>query len=192
MTTDQPLRAIQAGVIGRYGTLDPSDGSQTERYSLSLHYTTTAESWAFNSSAYSIHSAMILWNDFTHFLDDPVNGDQEEQTESRATSGGQAAFTLDQTIGSVRNEVLTGVQLRYDNAYVDRRHTLQRAPLDYCSLVRPDGSVTQTAMAGGLCNADQVHLFDLGTYVQDTTHLVADGCRLARGVLPSQRSQLHN
>ena len=34
---------------------------------------------------------MTLWNDFTHFLNDPVNGDQEQQNETRTTTGGQVA-----------------------------------------------------------------------------------------------------
>ena len=43
MTTDQPLRAVQQGLIDRFGSLDPSDGSFSERHSLSLHYATTQE-----------------------------------------------------------------------------------------------------------------------------------------------------
>ncbi len=34
-TTDQPVRAIDQGLIGRFGTLDPSDGGQAQRASLS-------------------------------------------------------------------------------------------------------------------------------------------------------------
>ena len=54
--------------------------------SLSAHYATQGDDWSFNASAYSIHAAMTLWNDFTHFLDDPVNGDQEQQDETRDTA----------------------------------------------------------------------------------------------------------
>ena len=35
LTTDQPVEALQQGLIGRYGTLDPSDASRSERFSLS-------------------------------------------------------------------------------------------------------------------------------------------------------------
>ena len=74
-TTDQPQRAVGQGLIGRFGTLDPTDGSSSERLSLSGHYAAKGEDWKFSSSAYLIHSRMTLWNDFTHFLDDPINGD---------------------------------------------------------------------------------------------------------------------
>jgi len=170
MTTDQPLRAIQEGLIGRFGTLDPSDGSFSERHSLSLHYATSGEAWGFKASGYYIESRMILWNDFTHFLNDPVNGDQEQQTESRSSTGGQLAGILDHSVAGVQNELEVGMQLRDDSAYVNRLHTLRRVPLNYCSLLQASGPALQVAAPGGVCNADQVHLLDLGPYVDTTTH----------------------
>ncbi len=170
MTTDQPLRAIQQGLISRWGTLDPTDGNLSERFSLSGHYGVTGDLWKSSTSVYFIHSKMILWNNFTHDLDDPINGDQEEQYESRSTAGGQSSFTTTQTYGSIQNDVTLGVQLRYDNAYVNRKHTLRRVPLDYCSVEQADGVAIPVSAAGGICNADQVHLLDLGPYVEDTTH----------------------
>ena len=170
MTTDQPLRAVQQGRISRWGSLDPTDGSLSERFSLSGHYGATGDAWKLSTSAYFIHSKMILWNDFTHYLDDPLNGDQEEQYESRSTAGGQSAFAFTQSYGPIQNDVAVGVQLRYDDAYVNRKHTLQRVPLDYCSVAQPDGGAIPVPIAGGICNADQVHLLDLGPYVEDTTH----------------------
>ena len=173
MTTDQPLRAVQEGVIGRFGTLDPSDGSFSQRHSLSLHYATTGDAWRFRSSAYYIESRMILWNDFTHFLNDPLNGDQEQQTETRTTTGGEAAGLFNLTLGAIQNELAVGVQLRDDSADVNRLHTLYRKPLDYCSLLQANGPAVQVAAPGGVCNADQVHLLDLGPYADVTTHWVA-------------------
>jgi outer membrane receptor protein involved in Fe transport len=170
MTTDQPLRAVQEGLIGRFGTLDPSDGSLSERHSLSVHYATRSDAWKFTSSAYYIESRMILWNDFTHYLNDPVNGDQEQQTETRTATGGQAAAVFNLTFGAIENDTEIGMQLRDDSAYVNRLHTHDRQPLDYCSLVQVSGPALQVAAPGGVCNADQVHLLDLGPYVDVTSH----------------------
>ncbi|HEY4211876.1 MAG TPA: TonB-dependent receptor [Steroidobacteraceae bacterium] len=170
MTTDQPLRAVQEGLISRWGTLDPTDGNLSQRYSLSGHYAKSGDDWKFNSSAYFIRSTMTLWNDFTHYLDDPTNGDQEQQYESRSTAGGQAAFTSTQALGPITNDLSVGLQLRYDTALVLRKHTLHRAPLDYCSVEQADGSALQVPTSGGICNADNVHLLDLGPYLEDTTH----------------------
>ena len=170
MTTDQPLRAVQKGLISRWGTLNPTDGSLSERFSLSGHLGATGENWQLRTSAYFIHSKMILWNDFTHYLDDEINGDQEEQYESRTTAGGQSALTLSGNLGSIRNEFEVGVQLRYDDTYVNRKHTLHREPLSYCSVERQRVPCSQAPAAGGICNADQVHLLDVGPHVSITTH----------------------
>ena len=189
-TTDQPQRAVDEGLISRWGTLDPTDGNTSERASLSAHWAAlVGENWKVAASGYFIHSRMALWNNFTHFLDDPVNGDQEQQDETRDTSGGQGTATWEQQYGSVQNETVFGIQGRHDELYVDKRHTLQRQALDYCSQLgdsslgagpdapapttlaqlRDDPRYNYQGTAINACNADQVHLTDLGFYVENTT-----------------------
>lgn len=164
-STDQPLRAIDSGVIDRFGTLDPTDGSQSERWSVSGHYAATSGYWTFSSSLYVIHSTMVLWNDFTHLLDDPVNGDQEQQDETRTTAGGATSLTYSRTLSSVRTEITAGLQDRFDDEYIDRRHTKDRVVLPYCNDGHGDYSVGVYA-----CTADHVTLNDLAPYLQNTTH----------------------
>ncbi len=185
LETDQPLRAYQQGLISRYGVLDPTDASRSERYSLSGHYGATGEHWTATANAYAIHSTMTLWNDFTHFLDDEVNGDQEQQDETRDTVGGDVAFSYKATPFGLASDTTVGVQERYDSLYIDRRHTLHQAALDYCDIegftpnslplpadapVSPPGDpATPYAAVHDACNADRVHLNDLGVYIQNTT-----------------------
>jgi outer membrane receptor protein involved in Fe transport len=164
-STDQPLRAIQEGIIGLYGTLDPTDGAQSSRWSLSGHYGVTGDDWKFAANAYAIHSTQVLWNNFTHFLNDPVNGDQEQQDETRDTFGGTAAFTRSLTFGGIESDTTVGVQERYDTEYVDRRHTRQRDVLDYCN----DGD-GEYSVGDHACTADQIDLDDTALYVANTTH----------------------
>ena len=54
--------------------------------------------------------------------------------------------------------------------YVDRRHTRDQVALPVCNLLQADGSVTDYATVQGACNADRVHLGDLGPYLENTTH----------------------
>jgi hypothetical protein len=52
-STDQiPLRAVQSGLIGRYGTVDPTDGGKTQRYSLSIDHQRVRDDGAFRFNAY--------------------------------------------------------------------------------------------------------------------------------------------
>lgn len=168
-TTDQPLRAIQEGLISRFGTLDPTDGSSSERISLSGHYAAKGDGWKLSSSAYAIHSRMTLWNDFTHFLDDPVNGDQESQNETRDTYGGQVSLALDHQFGAIDNQLVVGLQARRDTAYLDRRHTKARQTLNYCEVAQPEGPATPIPATNGACLSDNIRLLDLGGYLEDTT-----------------------
>lgn len=170
LTTDQPLRAFQEGLISRYQTLDPTDMSKSERASVSARFATSNSNWSVNGGVYFLQSTMTLWNNFTHFLTDPVNGDQEEQDESRQTLGGDAAFTLYLKPLGLQSDTTFGVVGRYDDAWVDHKHTLHRQPLDYCEVQQPDGSFTPVPAAGTNCQADRAHVLDLGPYVENTTH----------------------
>jgi outer membrane receptor protein involved in Fe transport len=163
-STDQPLRAIQDGLIGFYGTLDPTDGAQSSRWSLSGHYGVTGDDWKLSTNAYAIHSTQVLWNNFTHFLFDPVNGDQEQQDETRDTFGGGIAYTRSLTFDDIESDTTFGMQERYDTEYVDRRHTRQRVVLDYCNDGEGDYSVGDHA-----CTADLVNIDDTAPYLSNTT-----------------------
>ncbi len=164
-TTDQPRRAIEDGQIGYYGSLDPTDGNRSERWSLSGHYGVTGDDWDFKANAYYIRSTMTLWNNFTHFLNDPVNGDQEQQDETRTTLGGGIAYKRSDTFRGITSETTMGAQDRYDDEYVDRRHTKDRVVLSYCN----DGN-GDYAIGDYRCAADLVTLNDVAPYFENTTH----------------------
>ena len=168
LVTDQPLRAIEDGTISRFGTLDPSDRSKSFRASLSAHLDKPMGPGRFAASLYGIRSTMTLWNDFTHYLDDPVNGDQEQQDESRTTLGGVTTYSLHDQLGAIQSDTVIGFQGRHDTVFVDRRHTRTRQTLDYCMLEQEDGPAVPFAAINGYCNADLVHLLDLAPYAQNT------------------------
>ena len=164
-TTDQPDRAVSAGLIGRYGTLDPTDGQFSERESVSGQYAAPFGQFQFQSTAYVIHGLQTLFNDFTHFLNDTVNGDQEQQDENRITAGGGASLAYHGVMGGISSDTTVGVQGRYDTEYVDKRHTRDRQVLDTCSVLDVAYVVGQTA-----CNADLVTLGDVGFFADTLTH----------------------
>jgi outer membrane receptor protein involved in Fe transport len=157
-TTDQPLRAIDEGVIGRFGSLDPSDGGQAQRASLSARFFAGVGGGELSANLYFVDNQLTLWNDFTHFLVDPVNGDQEAQHEDRVTVGGGAHFTRTDEIFGLRNEWLIGVSTRFDFNDVSRLPTLDRVTLP------------ASADPLNISEQDQVRLRDAAAYVQATTH----------------------
>ncbi|PHV28781.1 TonB-dependent receptor [Janthinobacterium sp. BJB426] len=113
--TDQvPLRAVESGQIGRFGSLAPSDGGDTSRYSLSYAMRQRTENRLFEFDAYVIRSQLELNSDFTYFLADPQQGDQFQQSERRTVAGVNASESwTTQLFGlPLRNKL--GVQARYD------------------------------------------------------------------------------
>ena len=87
--TDQiPQRAVDAGIISRFGAIDPTDGGKTSRYSLSFdRHKTLANGAVFHMDVYAIRYRLNLFSNFTFFLDNPVNGDQFEQSDARTIVG---------------------------------------------------------------------------------------------------------
>ena len=157
-TTDQPERAVEEGLIGRFGTLDPSDGGRAQRASLSGQYHASIGEGLFNANAYLVNTQLTLWNDFTHFLVDPLNGDQEAQTENRVVAGGSASYQLPVRVFGVGTELVSGVQTRYDINDVSRLPTADRTPLP------------ASADPLNFSETDHVHLVDLSVYEQATSH----------------------
>ncbi len=87
--TDQiPQRAVDSGIISRFGAVDPTDGGRTSRYSVSLdRHRTLDNGGVFHMDVYAIRYRLKLFSNFTYFLDDPVNGDQFEQSDDRVVLG---------------------------------------------------------------------------------------------------------
>jgi hypothetical protein len=157
-TTDQPQRAIAAGLISRFGSLDPTDGGWAQRFSLSGQYHRSLAAAQLAANGYYISNRLTLWNDFTHELDDPVNGDQEAQHEDRRTVGGAASWSGAAPLLGIDNELAVGLQGRFDFVAVARIPTKARVPL------------TPAQNPLSFTESDRVHLGDLGAYAQITTH----------------------
>ncbi|MGY3531600.1 TonB-dependent receptor [Bradyrhizobium sp. USDA 4452] len=135
-STDQVAqRAIDRGLIGRYGSLDPTDGGTSSRFSLSGNWAQSNDYGQTRLNAYVIRSSLQLYNDFTYFLDDPINGDQFSQTDRRTVYGFDAGHAADIRIAGIDTQTRVGVQTRYDDINVGLFKTAQREIL---STVRND------------------------------------------------------
>ncbi len=107
-STDQiPLRAVTQGLVDRFGALDPTDGGQTSRYSLSMNHEQRHDDGSFKFNAYAIRSRLDLYSDFTFNLDNPappLNADQFAQSESRQVYGAAASRSFNSSWGRRRQQ----------------------------------------------------------------------------------------
>lgn len=151
-STDQiPLRAVASGRIGLYGALDPSDGGNANRFSLSGRWARGDDGGSSKVNFYLIKSSLNLWNDFTYNLSDPVNGDQFHQHDDRVLGGVSASHTFNSALAGLPMETEVGVQTRYDDIRLDLDLSAQRR---YLSPVR----------------SDAVQEGSVGVFVQNTLH----------------------
>jgi len=135
-STDQVAqRAIDQGLIGTYGTLDPTDGGIASRYSLSGKFAQSSALSQTDINAYAIRSSLQLYNNFTYFLDDPVNGDQFNQHDRRTVLGLNGTQRFDYRFAGLPVETRVGLQTRSDTINVGLNKTYQR---DWLSTVRAD------------------------------------------------------
>lgn len=127
-STDQvPLRAVKAGVISRFGNIDPTDGGETERYSLSGDWQRRGPDSTTRLNVYALYYRLSLYSDFTYFLDDPVHGDQFNQRDRRGVFGANLAQANGFAWFGRRWETTVGIQLRDDAiGQLDLDHTAQR------------------------------------------------------------------
>jgi outer membrane receptor protein involved in Fe transport len=155
-TTDIPQRAIDEGIVpNRFGTLNPTDGGVTQRASLSTQLQMPIGTGQFVAAAYFIDSRLELYNDFTHYLVNPVAGDQEDQFENRHVTGATADYRL--PLPAIASTLALGALTRYDSLLVGRLPTDERVPLP------PESEPPSYS------NLDSVYLFSGAAYLQATT-----------------------
>ena len=129
--TDQiPQRAVDQGLLSRFGAIDPSDAGQTSRYSVSLdRHKVLDNGGVFHMDAYVIKYRLKLFSNFTYFMDDPVNGDQFEQFDDRWVFGATPSWIFTDKWAGHATTNKFGADLRRDNIDLALNHTLQRQSL---------------------------------------------------------------
>ena len=151
--TDQVAeRAIDEGLIDRFGTLDGTDGGYSDRYSFALDWQRTEGTTQTRLNVYAIYYRLNLFSDFTYFLNDPVNGDQFEQIDRRFVLGASLSRSwTDEWLGHpVENTV--GMQIRDD--------------------IIPEVAIVHTKDREALntVRRDSVNEFSIGFYAQNEFH----------------------
>ena len=143
-STDQvPQRAIDSGLISRFGFIDPTDAGRTARYSVVADYQRTSATALTRATAYVSKYRLNLFSNFTYALDDPDQGDQFEQADRRWVTGGRVSQTRKMHWGNRLGENTFGIQVRNDDiGVVGLYHTAARVRL---STTRED-AVRQTSL----------------------------------------------
>ena len=110
-----PERAVAERLITRFGSIDSSEGGNTQRYAATVGLRsagTGPASW--EAQAYAIRSGLQLYSDFTFFLKDSVTGDGIEQDDQRSVVGLAATRTKVSTVFGLPGLLAAGAGTRAD------------------------------------------------------------------------------
>ncbi|SFI16838.1 TonB-dependent receptor [Bradyrhizobium sp. cf659] len=127
-STDQvPQRALTSGLLDRFGSEDPTDGGNTNRFALSGRVAQSDDLGSWKANAYAVKSQLDLYNNFTYYLADPVLGDQFHQHDDRLLAGANISRTLTGSFAGLPMQTTVGLQSRYDAIDLALTNTVQRS-----------------------------------------------------------------
>ncbi|MEG1402427.1 TonB-dependent receptor plug domain-containing protein [Bacteroides sp.] len=110
-----PQRAVDDGIITRFGALDDTEGGNTGRSNLNLLYDLTLANGAtIRSNTWLSYYDFNLYSNFTFFLKDSINGDEINQREKRLLGGVNTEYLQSFNVGKSNWQLKAGIGFRYD------------------------------------------------------------------------------
>jgi TonB dependent receptor/Carboxypeptidase regulatory-like domain/TonB-dependent Receptor Plug Domain len=132
-STDQiPQRAVDEGLISRFGFIEETDGGETYRYAGVFDWQQSGANDSTRVTGFVQRYGVQLFHNFTYFLNDPINGDQFEQFEKRWTSGAKVTHRRLAHFAGRSTETAFGVDFRDDSVGgpLGLYHTVQTQRLE--------------------------------------------------------------
>jgi hypothetical protein len=115
-----PTRAVRSGLIDRFGAIDNSEGGNTQRLSgnADLRWK-LSESETVKVHTYGQYYQLDLFSNFTFFLNDPINGDEIQQSDrNRIVLGLDTSYERRDTPLGIPVTTTVGFQFRLDRVRV--------------------------------------------------------------------------
>jgi outer membrane receptor protein involved in Fe transport len=113
--TDQiPERAVDAGLLDRFGFIDPTNGGDSHRYALNLEFEKPFGGWGLEANGYALDYQLDLFSNFTYGIDTD-NGDQFEQLDDRKAYGAHADLRRENRLGTLPGQLRVGFESRFDD-----------------------------------------------------------------------------
>jgi len=128
-----PDRAIEQNIIGRFGSIDDTEGGNTFRTNFNLLLSNSFKrNSSFTNQLYYTRYGFNLYSNFTFYLNDTENGDQINQYEKRSIYGYKGTYSLFNKIGNANFNTSIGIGARIDDIdTIHLSHTYLRKFLNY-------------------------------------------------------------
>src|SRR5581483_2174411 len=139
-----PLDLVSAGLLDRFGYVDPSDGGRVKLGTASAYFSKVLHNGdTFKADGFVSRSLFDLYSDFTFFLNNPETGDAFQQHDSRLQQGLNAQYTHAHHLGSLAAVLTSGANFHDNEINVGLYPTQNRVPLGITT--RADAHVTNGA-----------------------------------------------
>lgn len=109
-----PMRAVENKMITRFGSIDNTEGGTTSRSNLYVKHVHEFSNGAYlNQQVYGVRYDFDLYSNFTFYLNNPVEGDQINQKESRMIYGYKSTYSASGLIfgRELTTEIGAGIRL---------------------------------------------------------------------------------
>ena len=113
-----PQRAVDQGLISRFGAIDDTEGGNTSRSNFLVNHSNQLDHHSrIKSKAYISKYDFELFSNFTFFLEDPIDADQIRQKEDRTIIGAESSYEHSIHIGDHDSQLKyeAGLGFRYDD-----------------------------------------------------------------------------
>jgi outer membrane receptor protein involved in Fe transport len=150
-----PLDAVNAGLLDRFGFLDPGEGGKIRSGTMAGYFRQEQTNGAvWKADAFIARSLFDLYSNFTYFLNDPVNGDAIQQHDSRLQQGANLQYTRTHKISSTLSYLTVGGNFHDNQINVGLFSRIDRVPT-------------------GVATQANARVTDGAGYVQETASLLA-------------------
>jgi TonB family protein len=138
-----PARAVDQGLVSRFGSIDPDEGGNTGRHQVYAQYKLRpSKNSEFKALTYLASYRFNLYSNFTLFTRDPDYGDEIEQVDRRTIYGARLSYRIVQQLKGVRFDTTIGADGRGDDIHNELWSTVHRKRL----LALRNNDVSETLM----------------------------------------------
>lgn len=128
-----PDRAVGSGLLEKFGSIDNSEGGNTNRTNISAKFTRKwQDGWQTTDQLYFTNYHFNLYSNFTFFLKDSVNGDEINQRETRNIYGYTGTMSKNYFIANKNAHTEFGWGGRFDDINnIALNHVVRRVFLNH-------------------------------------------------------------
>jgi outer membrane receptor protein involved in Fe transport len=140
-------------VLGRFGSVDPTQGGNTDRNNLNLAYNYSDANQSLNAQAWGYFYSLDLYNNFTFFENPPdcesclpdgdIVGNEIEQRDKRQAGGSYINYRRNYTLFNMPTETFVGFSTRTDIARVGLFNVVDRVRFS----TQQNSQINQTSLA---------------------------------------------